>query len=269
MNNLEKTMVDALRDLRENYGVIGVKAEFEAEGTRMEEALRLKEVVTRAGLELTIKVGGCEALRDMYDARSIGVARVVSPMAESAYAVKKFIAASKLAFPEDEWKTIELAINIETLNAFAQLDDILASPAAKSLYAIVIGRVDMCGSMGLTRDDINTEPVLEKAFAILTKAKACGLRVGVGGGVSADSFDFFRAMPGLDYYETRKVMFRTPAELGAKAREGILKAVGFELMWLRNKHNYYLAIEREDSGRLAMLEKRYSKMIEEVGGHYR
>ena len=76
-------------------------------------------------------------------------------------------------------------------------------------------------------------------------------------------------MPGLDYYETRKVMFRTPAELGAKAREGILKAVGFELMWLRNKHNYYLAIEREDSGRLAMLEKRYSKMIEEVGGHYR
>ena len=44
--------------------------QFEAEGTRMEEALRLKEIVTKAGLELTIKVGGCEAIKDMYDART-------------------------------------------------------------------------------------------------------------------------------------------------------------------------------------------------------
>ena len=45
MNRLEKKMLDALIDLKENHHVVGVKAEFEAEGTRMEEALRLKEVV--------------------------------------------------------------------------------------------------------------------------------------------------------------------------------------------------------------------------------
>ena len=84
MNNLEKKMVEVLKDLKENYHVEGIKAEFEAEGTRMEEALRLKEVITKAGLDLTIKTGGCEAIKDMYDARSIGVTRIVAPMIESS-----------------------------------------------------------------------------------------------------------------------------------------------------------------------------------------
>ena len=44
MNELERKMVEQLQDLRENHHVIGVKAEFEAEGTRLEEAIRLKEV---------------------------------------------------------------------------------------------------------------------------------------------------------------------------------------------------------------------------------
>ena len=44
VNELERKMVEQLQDLRENHHVIGVKAEFEAEGTRLEEAMRLKEV---------------------------------------------------------------------------------------------------------------------------------------------------------------------------------------------------------------------------------
>ena len=90
MNYLEKKMVDILTDLKHNHHVEGVKAEFEAEGTRLEEAMRLKEVVTTAGLELTIKVGGCEALKDMYDAKIIGVSRIVGPMIETPYALSKF-----------------------------------------------------------------------------------------------------------------------------------------------------------------------------------
>src|SRR5574344_1374876 len=107
MNNLEKKMVTTLQDLKENHHVVGIKAEFEAEGTRMEEALRLKEVVTKAGLDLTIKIGGCEAIKDMYDARTIGVSTVVAPMIESPYALKKYIKSTKLAFPEDEHKEVK------------------------------------------------------------------------------------------------------------------------------------------------------------------
>ena len=48
MNDRERRMVEQLQDLRENHHVCGVKAEFEAEGTRLEEAMRLKEVVSAA-----------------------------------------------------------------------------------------------------------------------------------------------------------------------------------------------------------------------------
>ena len=41
MNILEQRMVDQLKDLRENHHVVSVKAEFEAEGTRLEESLML------------------------------------------------------------------------------------------------------------------------------------------------------------------------------------------------------------------------------------
>jgi hypothetical protein len=47
---------------------------------------------------------------------------------------------------------------------------------------------------------------------------------------------------------------------------GILKAVGFELMWLKNKRDFYGAIFKEDEQRLVMLEARYKKLITEAGG---
>ncbi|MDD4003917.1 MAG: aldolase/citrate lyase family protein [Elusimicrobiaceae bacterium] len=270
MNSLEIKMVDALRDLREKHGVVGIKAEFEAEGTRMEEALRLKEVITRAGLELSLKIGGCEAIKDMYDARSIGTARIIAPMIESAYALKKFMQSGKLAFPVEEYENMELGINVETMQTVNNLDDILASPAAKELDFVVIGRVDLSGSMGLDRDSINSEAVFKPVYEICDKCQRAGLRVGIGGGVSADSLDFFRNLPkgSLSYYETRKVIFAVPQGLGQNAPDGILKAVGFELMWLKNKRNYYGAIYEEDAHRIVMLEDRYKNMIVSAGGKY-
>ena len=88
----------------------------------MEEAMRLKEVVTRAGLDLTIKIGGCEAVKDMYDARTIGVSAIVAPMIESAYALSKYIKRATFVFPQEERAYIKFLFNIETitgLNALA------------------------------------------------------------------------------------------------------------------------------------------------------
>jgi 4-hydroxy-2-oxoheptanedioate aldolase len=268
MNTLERKMVEALKDLRENHHVAGVKAEFEAEGTRIEEVLRLKEIVTKAGLELTIKIGGCEALRDMYECRVIGVNRVVAPMIESAYALKKYLAAARMAFPHDEIDQISFLINVETISGVQVLDQMLALPEIASLGGIVLGRVDMTGSLGLTREDINHPRILEITREVFAKAKKAGLDCVIGGGVSAQSLPFFRDLPEghLDRYETRKVIFQCPGALGPDADKGILKAVGFELMWLKNKRDYYSIIAAEDNQRITMLEARYKKLIEEAGG---
>jgi 4-hydroxy-2-oxoheptanedioate aldolase len=270
MNVLEHKMVDALKDLKENHHVNGVKAEFEAEGTRLEEALRLKEVCMQAGLGLTIKIGGGEAVRDMYECRVIGVTRVVAPMIESGYALRKYITALKLAFPSEEREDISFAINVETVSACKAFDDMLALPEIDSLNGIVMGRVDLTGSMGLTREDINCDEVFEVTRDLFVKAKTKKLETAIGGGVSRFSLAFFRELPEgtLDRYETRKVIFGCPGALDDDADKGIMKAVGFELLWLKNKRDYYKLISQEDEQRIAMLEYRYRKEIEDAGGRY-
>jgi hypothetical protein len=269
MNPREKRMVDTLKDLKENHHVVGIKAEFEAEGTRMEEALRLKEVITKAGIDMTIKIGGCEAIKDMFDARSIGVTRIVAPMIESQYALKKYLQATHLVFPSDEWDSVNFLINVETISAVAAFDKMLQLPEIDELKGVVLGRVDMTGSMGLSRDNINDEPVYNIAQEVFTKARRKDMECVIGGGVSAFSLPFFRKLPlyaTLDSYETRKVIFKCPEALSEKAEVGILKAVGFELMWLKNKRDFYKLIFEEDLVRIEMLEKRYEKLIQDAGG---
>jgi len=268
MNLIEKKMVDQLIDLREHHNLIGVKAEFEAEGTRLEEALRLKEVVTKAGLDLTIKIGGCEALKDLYDARSIGVTRIVGPMIESPYALKKFLISAHTAFPNEEFESVDFLINIETIVACNAIHDIICTYDITGLAGIVFGRVDLTGSLGLTREDVNSDRIFNIAEKVFAEAKSKKLAVGVGGGVSKESVPFLkRFSPNIvDYYETRKAIFKCPEALSGEYEKGILKAVGFELMWLKNKRNFYGIIFDEDTQRIEMLEKRYKRLIEEAGG---
>lgn len=268
MNTRECRMVDILKDLRDNHHVFGVKAEFEAEGTRLEEALRLKEVVTKAGLDLTIKIGGCEAIKDMFDAKSIGVNRIVAPMIESAYALHKYLLSVEKVFGPEERKSVSFLINIETKQGVESFDQMLSLPTIGELSGIVIGRVDLTGSLGLARDDINSDPVLEIAKSLFTRAKNCGLVCAIGGGVAKESLPFFRQLPvgTPDYYETRKVLFKCPEAIDGGAERGILKAVGFELMWLKNKREFYGTIFEEDAHRIEMLEARYDGLIAEAGG---
>ena len=259
MNILEAKMLDVLVELRENHSVESIKAEFEAEGTRLEEALRLKEIITKAGLDLTIKIGGCEAIKDMYDARAIGASTIVAPMIESSYALKKYTQAIDFVFPQEERNQIKFLINIETISGFKNLDDIINSSEFCKIDGIILGRSDMTGSMGLNKDCVDNDEVLNMAKITSLNMKKLSKDMVIGGNVSALSLEFFKKIPYLSRFETRKVIFNREI-LNKNPLKSLSKALEFELMWQKNKLEFHEMMLNKDKIRLKLLKERYEKL---------
>lgn len=260
MNKIERQMAEILRTGRDKYGIASVKAEFEAEGTRVDELLRLVDIARSAGLPLTVKVGGCEAVRDLLEAKQIGVRYIVAPMVETSYAVSKYVAAKNIVYDEDEEQDTDFLFNLETITGFENIDKMIeVATADRGVQGIVFGRVDFVGSLGETRDTINTPRITEYITTAAQKAKDAGLDFVMGGAVSSDTLDVIRQVAGihLTRFETRKVVFSGDASTIQNIDQGLVSAVHFELLWLLNKREYYSRITLEDAKRIEMLESRW------------
>lgn len=258
MTLLEKKLIKILMELKSTYGAIGVKAEFEAEGSRREELLRLKDIMDKVGgLKFTLKIGGAEAVTDLYDAILLGADYIVAPMIESSYALKKYIGIVKNNVPEDSRNSVSFGINIETVQAYYNLHNILQVAGIEQLKFITVGRVDLSGSLGVARDEINCEQMFLIVSDILTQVKKKGLECGLGGGIAKEALPFIKRLSNnlLDRYETRKIVFPMPKDF-VKAEKGILLANEFEVLWLENKKEYYGRIFKEDDKRIEMIRKR-------------
>lgn len=258
MNALEYEMIDVLKKLKNDYGVFEIKAEFEAEGSRMEEMMRLKDVTTKAGLPIILKIGGVEAVTDIYNALSIGVKGIVAPMVETSFAMSKYLNMIETMVAEDNAKDIEFAFNMETITAFNNLEGILSVDGMNLINGMTVGRVDLSGSMNIGRHHINESYTLEGVCLMaLMMAKERNLKTAMGGGISTQAIPILQhaAISGLiDKFETRKVVF--PAESFKYGKNAILTAVQFELLWLKSKRRYYSRIKAEDEKRIEMLEGR-------------
>ena len=95
MNRTERKMLEILKELKNEHNVLAVKAEFEAEGSRTDELVKLNEIVSRADMNLFIKIGGCEAVRDLDQCKLLGARGIMAPMIESPFAMKKLVRQKK------------------------------------------------------------------------------------------------------------------------------------------------------------------------------
>ena len=260
MNSYEKKMLEILREGREEFGVLATKAEFEAEGTRTDELLRLLEIANKADVGLALKVGGCEAIRDMLEAKQFGVRYIMAPMVETPYALSKYVAAKDKVYSPEEQDDVSFLFNLETITAFNNLLPMLEIAASRpGCDGVVFGRVDYSGSIGKGRDGIESDEVTQ---AVESAAQACreqDLDFVVGGAVSIDALTNLRRVKAihLSRFETRKVVFSGSSLDSPLLAKALRQAVHFELLWLLNKREYYGLMHHEDLARIEMLESRW------------
>ena len=76
MNTTEQKMYDFLVDLKKNHHIAGIKISFEDEGLTGELAQIISSIAFKAGVAVSMKIGGCEAKRDMHDAKVLGVDKI-------------------------------------------------------------------------------------------------------------------------------------------------------------------------------------------------
>jgi hypothetical protein len=252
-------MLEFLKRGRDEHGVVAVKAEFEAEGTRPDEFLRLLELARRADLKVALKIGGCEAVSDLLASRLYGVDHVIAPMVETPYALSKFIDAKNTVYGPSDHST-QFLFNLETETTIRNLDRMIDA-ARGAVDGVVFGRVDFTLSRGMPRDAINERSITDAVLRVATACADANLELVVGGSVSNDAISALREIQliRLDRFETRKVIFAGEAIQSPSIHAGIRNAVEFELAWLKNKRDYYGSIAAEDEKRIAMMEARLAK----------
>ena len=263
MNRCENEMLDILKKLRQEYGALSVKAEFEAEGTRTDELLRLIDLARRADLKVGLKIGGCEAVRDLIESKQFGVEYIIAPMVETPYALKKFIEAKNKVYTKEQQEHTDFLFNLETITTFNAIDELVqVAKAEDGVEGVVFGRVDFAGSNNLSRSSIDADDVTKYIIAAGQACKINSLDFVVGGAVSVDSLVELRKIRAmhLTRFETRKVIFAAEALDNLEIKKGLEETVYFELLWLKNKRDYYNAIKHEDNDRIAMLEKRWNQI---------
>lgn len=256
MFGTETQLFKDLKVLKADYDLLGIKAEFEAEGSSFEDLVRLRRLTAALGVELHLKIGGVEAYRDIKDAVTLGVDGLIAPMVESPFGLLKFLECVDKVFPPD---SIRLAINVETKHAIEDLDAILAVGAGR-IHGITIGRTDLSASWMDPAVKPDTPFIMDLVRATTARIAARGLEVTVGGSIQAASLPLFATFDGdlasIRALETRKVMLPTKVLVSSRGPDALKAALAFERRYIESKREIHEIFLRDESARLAKLSQR-------------
>ena len=70
------------------------------------------------------------------DAKVLGVDKIVAPMIETAYALKKFVEATHSIYSDDERQNTKFMVNIETIGGYNNVKEMMQIPEAKEILGI-------------------------------------------------------------------------------------------------------------------------------------
>lgn len=221
---------------RENFAV-AVKTELSSEYIRDNDFHFLKTSAENSSLFFTVKTAGSEDEIGIYNAVKFGAENIVVPMVESYYAVEKFVNLVR-----KHSNNINIYLNIETITGYKNSDEILKA-FSQNIKGIVFGRSDFCSSLGLTCKDVDNDLILDYAKKLSCKVEKFNKQFFIGGRVSVNSIPFFKKIPYLTGFETRKMIFKSDVLLH-NPQEAINNALEFEMLWLNSKTQNKFDLER-------------------------
>ena len=209
-NNITQELIYTIKELKRKHNIWGLKSEFEAEGSTIEEAKFIQEICNKLNLNHKIKIGGPEAKNDYIQSIRIGSNYVVAPMVETGFAALKFVNMTKeIKNP----KTLKLEINIETINSVREIDKIL-SISNKKISGYTIGRTDLASSLFNKLIVPNSKKIFDLINYSIKKIKKSSNKnkITIGGSVDKKTFEIIKKnksfIKKIDKIETRKVIFK-------------------------------------------------------------
>lgn len=222
-----------LKNLKKN-GVSGIKQSLEDEGASFAEIMQMRSLTKKVGLDLNVKIGGCEAKNDIFFCKKIGVDGIVAPMVESKYALNKFIQVA--GYNRNNF----LFVNLESKLAFKNLKEIMNSKNFNILKGVIVGRSDLAGSMNLTKRMVDSKKIYKNVFSAFKrlKTKKKSLVCKMGGSITYHSKNFIESLYKkklLDRIETRNVEILLNKKNIKNLKYLLILSFKFEVEWLKKK----------------------------------
>ena len=247
--------MDSLKDILlklKKMGCCGIKVSFEDEGALYNEIITMRNLTTAVDLELSIKIGGCEAKRDINDCMDLNCDTIVAPMVESKFALNKFFKSLE-SYKYDKKK----GFNLETIQSYDNLEEL--SSLFKLVDFVTVGRVDFVGSLDKDRDFVDSPEMYEIVENVFKKARENNTMCYMGGAVSINSKEFIKKLIEknlIDKFETRYIIYDVHS-LDIKDLENLLYWGNvFEVEWLKFIRARYMLHANKDFKRIKMIEER-------------
>ena len=162
---------------------LGIKVSFEDEGADFMDVIFLKAFCDKNEIPITLKIAGAEAVRDIKDASKLQVKKLVAPMIESTFALEKFIKSVEKYYTIDGGK---ICINIESKQAYENIEDMFSSSYINKLSSITVGRGDLVQSYNMDRYNgaVDSDEIFDITRNTFKLARSKNLGCAIGGSMT-------------------------------------------------------------------------------------
>ncbi len=231
---------------------IGFKTETEAEGSSRDDIWRMKVLATKYNKPLFVKIGGCEAVTDIFMCYQIEVDGIIAPMIESDFAAYKFFSAVRKIYGD---KLVKTVLNLESKTAIENLDKILAIGAKYGVTSINVGQTDLSTSYFDANIVPNSDFTMNVIKQVAQKCQKLNIKVSLGGSIDLKTLTIIKndklLLQNLFQIETRNIIFNTNSDV-----KMLDKIKDFEIKIIQNRLDITRFDVEKNENRLKILNDR-------------